>query len=189
MVEPAHIIAAFSAIAIILAIVALIVSCVNASQNDGSTDHNPQYITMSNTGPQEIAASVATPLQFDEELSLSDTGDILYVPTGGIFQVSVSGMYEISVNAAVDVSTSGGPVTSPVSVWVHKSGDTMLYGLTQSLPASTVLSSTNSQYISLNVTIGLAPGDEFSINVMPHTAQTLVGGITTYVSVTRVSGL
>ncbi len=72
--------------------------------------------------------------------------------------MSRGGIYQVTVNAAVNVSGTGGPVPSPISIWLLKGGSTIFYGLNQALPAETTVSGTNSQYLTLNTTVSLVAG-------------------------------
>jgi hypothetical protein len=168
---------------LIIAVVAIIVASVFASKNN--SDEDPRYIIRTTATTQVIPAATETPMVFDT--SISSTNDIAYTATGSVFTVQCGGLYNITLNSSVDVSGTGGPTPSPVSVWVHKAGSSIYYGLNQALPAQSTTSSTNSQYITLNTTISLVANETFTIALNSSLTQTLLGGATTYLAITRVS--
>lgn len=184
-----------AAFSVILSVVALIVACVSTSQNTTDTNALNQHMFRSHSGEQTIFASTATPILFDTEKLKSKAGDIVYLDTGvnaGSFQVSRSGVYKITMNAAVNVSGQGlskETVPAPVSTWIHRTGDPTYYGLKCHSPVESQLSASNCHYVNSESILPLAPGDMFYVCALSSEEQSLLGGSTRYLAVTKVASL
>ena len=184
-----------AAFSVILSVVALIVACVSTSQNTTDANALTQHMFRSHSHEQTLFASVATPILFNMEKVKSRPGDIVYLDTGvnaGSLQVSRSGVYKITMNAAVNVSGQGlsrASVPAPVSTWIHKSGDPTFYGLQCHSPIEAQMSTSNCHYIHTESIIPLAPGDTFYVCALSSEEQSLLGGSTRYLAVTKVASL
>jgi hypothetical protein len=163
----------------VIALVAFVLVIILWTQMDSS---NGAFMTRTSVAAQSVTAATVTALLFDTNLSSS-----FFDYEAGSFTVKASGSYEITANLAVNTTGTGGggSTLGPITVWVAKEGSAIHYGLNNSAPASTTPSSTNSQYLTVNTNIGFSAGEKFTIVALASTAQSILGGATTYLSVNR----
>lgn len=177
IIVPAVIFGILLLAALIMSIIALVYAV-----HKPSSAHNRAFMARTNVADQTLTGGVPTIITFDT-LEGASYG---FTYENGKFTAEHDGFYSFVGNLSINVSGpsgGGGATIGPLTAWVVKDGNPIMYGIGNYIPLDLSFVSGNSQYAQWSTMLQMEEGESVSVHALSATHQVVLGGATSYAAI------